>query len=159
MLGHRAPCPRGFVIDAVRPGIPRDIAQQVGAGALFPVALGKKFQQPHLFAPGGVGKFHAAIPDFDLADVPQGHGVVSRGLRSAFPVEFIGKGAACDGRIYGDGGEGLISKFLALRLVEAQLRLVLLRLLRRHAMYGHRGAQQGDQPDKQIFHATVALRY
>jgi hypothetical protein len=36
---------------------------------------------------------------------------------------------------------------------------VLLRLLRRHAMYGHRGAQQGDQPDKQIFHATVALRY
>lgn len=61
VLGHRAPCPRGFVIDAVRPGIPRDIAQQVGAGALFPVALGKKFQQPHLFAPGGVGKFHAEV--------------------------------------------------------------------------------------------------
>lgn len=43
VLGHRAPCPRGFVIDTVRPGIPRNIAQQVGAGALFPVALGKNF--------------------------------------------------------------------------------------------------------------------
>lgn len=128
-------------------------------GALFPVALDKKFQQPHLFTPGGVGKFHAAIPDLDLADVPQGHGVVSHGLRSAFPVEFIGKGAACGGKTGRNGGGGLIGKLLALRLVEAQLRLVLLRLLRRHAMYGHRSAQQGDQPDKQVFHATVSLCY